>query len=242
MERTTDDELWVVRLGRRPWREVAELQERARELRLAGEVPDLLLLCEHPPTYTRGRRRDREGDVPFTPEQLEAAGIALEDAPRGGHVTYHGPGQLVGYPIMRTARPADFVHTMQDALVEALRERGVAGARSRWDEGPAYTGVWVEDRKLASIGIHVSRGVTSHGFAINVVNDLEPFSWVVACGLPGVPMTSVALELREACPADPVDCVARTVAHRFAQAHGRRQRLVSPARAGLEAPVATVSA
>ncbi len=236
-----DDELWVVRLGTRRWREVADLQERARELRLAGAVPDLLLLCEHPPTYTRGRRRDREQDLPFGREHWERLGIEVEDAPRGGHVTYHGPGQLVGYPIMRTDRPADFVHTMQDVLVASLQERGVTGARSRWDEGPAFTGVWVGERKIASIGIHVSRGVTSHGFAVNVANDLAPFDWVVACGLPGTQMTSMALELADACPADPVECLARTTAHRFAQAHGRRQRLVSPARAGLEAAVASVS-
>ena len=235
-----ENELWVVRLGTRRWRDVAELQERARELRLAGAVPDLLLLCEHPPTYTRGRRRDRAEDLPLPDAHYRAQGIEVEDAPRGGHVTYHGPGQLVGYPIMRADRPADFVHTMQDVLVAALRERGVAGARSRWEEGPAFTGVWVGERKIGSIGIHVSRGVTSHGFAVNVANDVEPFHRVVACGLPGTQMTSMALELGDTCPADPVDCLARTTAHRFAGAHGLRQRLVSPARAGLDGAVATV--
>ena len=138
-------------------------------------------------------------------------------------MTYHGPGQLVGYPIVRIDDVIAHVRTMEDVLVAALGEEGVA-ARSRPEDGPDYTGVWVADRKIASIGVHVARGVTTHGFALNVDNDLDPFSWVVACGLPDVTMTSVA---RETGRAGRLPCLGRETAFRFAQAHGLRQRLVS---------------
>ena len=120
---------------------------------------------------------------------------------------------------------------MEDAIVVALAGAGV-NARSRHDEGIDYTGVWVQERKIASIGVHVARGVTTHGFAVNVDNDLDPFSWVVACGLPDVAMTSIASETGGA--GEGVPCFRRRVAHAFAQAHGRRQRLVSQARLGLD--------
>ncbi|HEY4897091.1 MAG TPA: lipoyl(octanoyl) transferase LipB, partial [Solirubrobacteraceae bacterium] len=146
--------------------------------------------------------------------------------------TYHGPGQLVGYPIMRIGDIGGHLRAMEAAIVAALGEEGI-GARSRHDEGIDYTGVWVEDRKIASIGVHVSRGVSTHGFAVNVENDLEPFSWVIACGLPDVTMTSLAAELGPACAAG-LECMRRRVAFHFASVHGRRQRLVSPWRLGID--------
>jgi lipoate-protein ligase B len=152
-------------------------------------------------------------------------------------VTYHGPGQLVAYPIMAVERVADFVHAMEGAMVAALADEGIAG-RLRTDEGPDYTGVWVEDRKIASIGVHLARGVTTHGFAVNVVNDLEPFEWVVACGLPSVRMTSVQAETG----AGSVGCFRRRAAFRLAEALGRRQRLVTPERLGLAPAPATAAA
>jgi lipoyl(octanoyl) transferase len=161
-----------------------------------------------------------------------AQGIDVVATNRGGRVTYHGPGQLVGYPIMRTTDVVAFVRTMERAIVAALADEGIA-ARVRTDEGADYTGVWVQERKIASIGLNVKRGVTAHGFAVNVTNDLQPFDWVVACGLPGVRMTSVQLELGRT--DDPMRCFRKRVAHRFAQAHGLRQRLMSPARAGIAA-------
>ena len=118
---------------------------------------------------------------------------------------------------------------MEGALVAALAAEGIA-ARGRDHEGPAYTGVWVEDRKIASIGVHVSHGVTAHGFALNVDNDVAPFHQVTACGLPGVRMTSVALETGVA---GALRVRAAATAYAFAQAHGMRQRLVAPARLGL---------
>ena len=120
-------------------------------------------------------------------------GIEIVDTDRGGKVTYHGPGQLVGYPIVRVDDVVAYVRTLERALVAALAEEGLE-ARARPEDGPDYTGVWVGERKIASIGVHLARGVTTHGFAVNVENDLQPFSWIVPCGLDGVQMTSLIKE------------------------------------------------
>ena len=209
-------ELWTCNLGRIEYREAVAIQERLRTRVQAGELPDLLLLLEHPPVYTLGRRSE-PGELPVSGD------IPVVDTERGGKLTYHGPGQLVGYPIMQVPNVREFVETMETALVDAIRAAGVpAGTR----EGREFTGVWVEDRKIASIGIHVSRRVSMHGFAVNVDNDLAPFSAVVACGLPGVRMTS----LREEGSPEGIDCFRKRAAHAFAQAFGRRQRLVTPRR------------
>ena len=159
---------------------------------------------------------------------------------RGGRVTYHGPGQLVGYPIMGVADIGSHLRTMEAAIVAALGEEGI-DAHSRSDEGPDYTGVWVGPRKIASIGVHVSRGISTHGFAVNVDNDLDPFSWVVACGLPDVAMTSLAREAPSGATVG-LPCFRRRIAHAFCEAHSRRQRLVSPRRLGIEAPLAPAPA
>jgi lipoyl(octanoyl) transferase len=249
----TRDELWVCHLGTVPYLEAVALQERVREQRQADELPDTLLLLEHPPVYTRGRRASAE-ELTLGEDFYRARGIEVVDTDRGGRVTYHAPGQLVGYPIMRIADIDSYLRTMEGAIITALTEEGIA-ARSRCTEGIDYTGVWVQDRKIASIGVHVSRGVTTHGFAVNVSNDLDPFSWVVACGLPDVAMTSIADELRVSNPrhadydsaaldvneAAGVACFRKRMAHAFAEAHGRRQRLVSPRRLGIEAPLARAS-
>ena len=153
-------------------------------------------------------------------------GIDIVEVDRGGKVTYHGPGQLVGYPIMRIDDVMAFVHTTEDAIVAALAEEGIE-SRSRPDEGIEYTGVWVQDRKIASIGVHVGKGVTTHGFAVNVDNDLQPFEWVVACGLPEVRMTSITKETGRG---DHLPCFRKRMAFRFAEAFERRQRLVSRVR------------
>jgi lipoyl(octanoyl) transferase len=226
------DELWVCHLGRVPYRDGVAIQETLRARRQAGELPDMLLLLEHPPVYTRGRRSGAE-DLPFGEDFYRARGIDVIDTDRGGRLTYHGPGQLVGYPIMDIEGDVHrFLRTMEDAIVAALAEEGVH-ARSRHEEGIDYTGVWVEDRKIASIGVHVSRGISTHGFAVNVSNDLEPFECVVACGLREVRMTSLQ---REGSPASGLGCMRRRVAFQFCRAHGRRQRLVSAHRLGIATP------
>ncbi len=127
-------------------------------------------------------------------------GIDIVDVDRGGKVTYHGPGQLVGYPIVAIDDVMEYVAQIERAIAAALDDEGIA-ARGRSHEGIAWTGVWVEDRKLASIGLHVSQGVAKHGFAVNVDNSLEPFGWIVPCGLPEVRMTSVAAEASRRRPA-----------------------------------------
>jgi lipoate-protein ligase B len=197
------------------------LQERLRARVQAGELPDLLLLLEHPPVYTLGRRSET-GDLPV------GGDIDVVDTERGGKLTYHGPGQLVGYPIMHAADVPRFVRTMETAIATALAGEGIA-SRGRDHEGHAYTGVWVQERKIASIGVHLSRGVSAHGFAINVDNDVEPFHQVTACGLPGVRMTSVALETGRH---GTLPCMRKRVAHAYAEAHALRQRIVTPQRIG----------
>jgi lipoyl(octanoyl) transferase len=246
----TRDELWVCHLGTVPYLDAITLQERVRTRRQAGELPDTLLLLEHQPVYTRGRRSSA-GELTLSEDFYRARAIDVIDTDRGGRITYHGPGQLVGYPIMRIADIGSYLRTMEAAIVSALGAEGI-DARSRSEEGPDYTGVWVGPRKIASIGVHVSRGVTTHGFAVNVDNDLDPFTWIVACGLPGVTMTSIAGELRTSDPrhadydsaaldanwAPGIACFRKRMAHAFSEAHGRRQRLVSPRRLGIEAPLA----
>jgi lipoate-protein ligase B len=224
-------ELWVCNLGTVPYSDALALQGQLRDRRQAGEIPDTLLLLEHPPVYTHGRRSAAE-DLPFGEHFYRAKGIDVHATDRGGKLTYHGPGQLVGYPIMEIEDVGVYLRTMEDAILAALAEEGVQ-ARSRHDEGIDYTGVWVADRKIASIGVHVSRGITTHGFAVNVVNDLEPFSWVIACGLPDVAMTSLAAELPPEGHTG-LPCFRRRMAFHFANAHGRRQRLVSPWRLGID--------
>lgn len=213
-------------LGVVPYREALTLQEEVRAARQAGAVPDVLLLLEHPRTYTRGRRA-APGDLARGEAWYRDQGIEVVDVDRGGKITYHGPGQLVGYPIVRTDDVVEHVRTMERAMVSALADEGIT-AHARPEDGPDYTGVWVGDDKIGSIGVHVQRGVTTHGFAINATNDLEPFGWVVACGLPDVRMVSVAsVAGRED---DVVRCLRKRVAWRYAIAAGRRQRIVSEAR------------
>jgi lipoate-protein ligase B len=211
-------DLAVVQLGVTPYAEALELQLRLRDLRQADEIGDTLLLLEHPPVYTRGRRTEAH-DLPMGEDWYRSQGIEVHDADRGGRVTYHGPGQLVGYPIMRILDVPAFVHTMEDAVVAALADEGI-DARVR----DGLTGIWADDAKIGSIGVHVSRGVTTHGFAVNVDNDLQPFEWVVPCGLDGVQITSVAKATGRY---DGLPCFRKRMAYRFAQAHGMRQRITS---------------
>lgn len=224
MDRVTA-ELWTVHLGAVEYREAFALQERVRAARQAEAIPDTLLLLEHPPVYTLGRRSE-PGELAMGEDWYRMQGIDVVGVDRGGKVTYHGPGQLVGYPIMRIGDVMGYVRAMEGALIAALADEGIA-ARSREDEGRDYTGVWVQDRKIASIGVHVSRGVTTHGFAVNADNDLQPFEWVVACGLPEVRMTSITNETRRG---GHLPCFRKRMAFRFAEAYGLRQRLMSPAR------------
>jgi lipoyl(octanoyl) transferase len=201
-----------------PYRDALAIQAERQRLRQAGEIPDTLLLLEHPPVYTRGRRAG-EGELPLSEAFYESKGIEVLTTDRGGKITYHGPGQLVGYPIMRVSDVGAHLRTMEAAIAAALACYGIE-ARSRCAEGIDYTGVWVAERKIASIGVHLSRGVSTHGFAVNVENDLTPFQWIVPCGLQGVTMTSLEHELGRP-PAGGIDAFADRMARCFRAAHGR---------------------
>ena len=213
-------------LGTVPYGEALALQERVRAARQADAIPDTVLLLEHPPVYTRGRRA-APGELPLGEAFYAERGIEIVDVDRGGKVTFHGPGQLVAYPVVRVGDVMGFVGLLEQAMVEALAQAGVAG-RGRAADGRDFTGVWVGERKIGSIGLHISHGVTTHGLSVNVDGDLTPFEWIVPCGLGGVAMTSIAEEV--AVGADVMDCFRKRLAHRLAEGMGRRQRIVTPAR------------
>jgi lipoate-protein ligase B len=209
-------EILVVRCGTVPYEEARSTQRRLEAERQKDAIPDVLLLLEHPPVYTRGRRSTPE-ELPMGAEWYERQGIEVRDTDRGGRVTYHGPGQLVAYPIVSLKPYGDDVHAyvrkMEQVAIASLDDWGVEAGVI---EG--LTGVWVEERKVGSIGVHVSRGVTTHGLAINVNNDLQPFEWIVPCGIEGARMTSLS---RERGAEQDLDAFADTVASRFGQTFER---------------------
>jgi lipoyl(octanoyl) transferase len=219
-------EMLLVRAGTVAYDEARRAQKALEGARLAGRIPDLLILVEHPPTYTKGRRTT-EAELPMGEDWYRLQGIEVTDTDRGGRVTYHGPGQLVAYPIVslrELAEPDDvhsFIRRMERAMIEALGEWGVGGQVI-----DGLTGVWTggdpppagEARKIGSIGIHVNRGVTTHGLAINVNNDLQPFEWIVPCGIEAVRMTSLARELGAE---QDLEAFGSTVAQRLAHAYER---------------------
>lgn len=182
----------LVDLGTVPYQAAWDLQRRLVEARHAGAVPDVLLLLEHPHTFTIGRRGD-DSQVLASPQHLASLGATVIEVDRGGLATYHGPGQLVGYPILDLRPRGREVHShlrnLEEALINLLRETGIPAQRV-----PQKTGVWVGDRKIASIGVRFSRWISSHGFALNVTTDLSYFAHIVPCGMPAVTMTSVSRE------------------------------------------------
>ncbi|HEY6809261.1 MAG TPA: lipoyl(octanoyl) transferase LipB [Gemmatimonadales bacterium] len=208
--------LEVVRDGLVPYREALERQRLLAEERIAGTLPhDLLWLLEHPPVVTLGRTSHAENVV-------RAEGLDVVEVERGGDVTYHGPGQLVGYPIIDLRQHRQDLHwylrTLEQALIDALARLGIPAARN-----PGYTGVWTREggRKIASIGIHVKQWVTWHGFALNVTTDLGAFDRIIPCGIPGVVMTSVERE------GGPVENVADAVIQGMTSAFGFTAREAS---------------
>lgn len=203
---------WTARwLGRRGYTEACALQESLIRARRAGETGDTLLLLEHPPVVTLGRSGDRE-HLLLAPEELAARGIEMHECGRGGDVTFHGPGQIVGYPIVALRderRDAHrYLRELEQGLIRAVAHYGIAGERC---EG--MTGVWVGDEKIAAIGVRLSTGwITSHGFALNIGGDLSGFTTIVPCGLHGRGVTSIE-RLTGKCPemADAAEVIARAV-------------------------------
>jgi lipoyl(octanoyl) transferase len=205
----TDRWLDVVDLGVQPYQETLELQRDLRLARLDGSLPnDTLLLVEHPPVYTLGRGT-RTSSLPLPIEVLRAGGAEVVEIERGGDVTWHGRGQLVGYPILNLSQHREDLHwylrSLEQALIDALGQLGMEAEREA-----GKTGVWVEGRKIASIGIHVKQWVTLHGFALNVDPDLNWFEAIVPCGIEGVRMTSVARELGAPSSREELDALVRT--------------------------------
>jgi lipoyl(octanoyl) transferase len=200
--------LLVHDLGAMPYGDALALQREVARRRISGEIAeDVLLLVEHPHVVTLGRAA-KQASMVATPELLAARGVELFEVERGGDVTYHGPGQLVGYPIIDLKRHKQDLHwylrQVEEALINALAAWGLSGHREA-----GYTGVWVGDtgpsatsrpRKIASIGVHARDWVTWHGFALNVATDLSFFDLMVPCGIAEVEMTSVARELGRTCP------------------------------------------
>jgi lipoyl(octanoyl) transferase len=220
-----------IRLGQVPYEDARRTQKRLEASRQDGEIPDVLLLLEHPPVYTKGRRSTAD-ELPMGEDWYRMQGIEIAETDRGGRVTYHGPGQLVAYPIVslreignRPARGREaehagridvgvYVRNLERVMIDSLAEHGVeAGLR----EG--LTGVWVGERKIGSIGVHVNRGVTTHGLAVNVSNDLQPFEWIVPCGIDHCQVTSLTRELGAE---QDVDAFAATLAERFGAVFERR--------------------
>ncbi len=200
-----------------PYAEALALQYALAEQCGRGEIPDTLLLLEHPPTITLGRRTD-ERDLNTSEAALKARGFAVERVDRGGEITYHAPGQLVGYPILDLRRHGQDLHRylrdLEEVLIQTLAVYGLSGERVA-----GRTGVWVDDSKIAAIGIKVSRWVSLHGFALNISNDLAPFrADFVPCGIADKGVTSLWEQFGEQCPAR-AD-VEAAVAAKFAKIFG----------------------
>ena len=221
----TRRELHWAFLGRVPYAPTVALQEKLRDDVRHGRGPEHLLLLEHPPVFTLGRNASPTG-VLADDAWLAERGVEVHQASRGGQVTYHGPGQLVGYPVVnldpdrRDVRR--FVRDLQEALIRTLADLGITARRR---EGQAYVGVWVGDAKIASIGVHLARWISIHGFALNVSTDLDFFSGIVACGLPDVELTSVEKLLGEA---PPLPEVARAVAGHLGKIFDRELVQIAP--------------
>lgn len=190
---TRSSSIRVIDLGRRPYDEVLTLQRRLCRERVEGlRHQDLLLLVEHDPVVTLGRST-KTSSLPLPVEELAGRGLPVFEVERGGDVTLHAPGQLVGYPIFQLQDHRPDLHWYLRQLEEALIV-GLAAFGIRADRNPGLTGVWTNGRKIASIGIHVKQWVTFHGFALNVTTALDLFDLIVPCGIHGVTMTSIARE------------------------------------------------
>ena len=175
------DELLVMDLGKKDYKETWDLQKELQRKRIDDQINDVLILVEHPPVYTLGKNADNDNLI-ATEKFLKNQGIQVYNIDRGGDITYHGPGQLVGYPIFNIREMdlgiKDYVHNVEQALIEILKDYDINGERIE-----NLTGVWIGKEKIAAIGIRVSRWVTMHGFALNVKPDLAKFGGIIPCGI-----------------------------------------------------------
>jgi lipoyl(octanoyl) transferase len=224
------DSCWRVDLGRRDYRGAWELQRRLVEMRQRDDIPDVLLFVEHPPTYTLGRSGKRD-HLLIGDEALTALDADFIETDRGGDITFHGPGQIVGYPILDLRRWVADVHAylraLEEVVIVALRQFGIESGRE-----PGLTGVWHPEGKIAAIGVRVSRWVTSHGFALNVTTDLEYFRRIVPCGIVGRGVSSMASILEA--PISP-DGVREELSISFGSVFARTMKPVAEAALSLSA-------
>lgn len=238
--------LHLIQLGRIPYTEGLRLMNEVVAARKAGAIGDTLLLMEHPPVLTLGRNATR-ANILASDEALARKGVEIHEINRGGDVTYHGPGQLVGYPIFDLRGdlpgkrgphlgPVDFVRLMEEALIFTCKDFGVRAQRICRRTGVwTYAGGTIEEKKLAAIGVHVSQAVTSHGFALNVTTDLRDFDWIVPCGIADRGVTSLEVEApsgSEVSMALAADSVARNFGRIFDRqvlASATVEDLLSPA-------------
>jgi lipoyl(octanoyl) transferase len=225
----------LLHLGRVPYSEALALQQQVIAARKAGSIADTLLLLEHPPVLTLGRNSNRE-NILASDEFLASRNIELHEINRGGDVTYHGPGQLVGYPIIDLRGdlpgkrgpflgPVDFMRMLEEVLIRTCKDFGVLTQRIA-----KRTGVWtipggsIQEKKIAALGIHVSQGVTSHGFALNVTTDLRDFNWIIPCGISDRQVTSLELEIDPTLNSLPLtmEAVVNSVARNFGHIFNRQ--------------------
>ncbi len=231
----------LVKLGRIPYAEGLEIQRRVVEARRQELIGDTLLLLEHPPVLTLGRNATRSNII-ASDEYLAGRGVEIHEINRGGDVTYHGPGQLVGYPIVDLRGdlpgkrgphlgPVDFVRLLEEVLIRTCGEFGVLTQRIC-----KRTGVWtlaggsIPEKKVAAIGVHVSRGITSHGFALNVSTDLRDFDWIIPCGISDRQVTSLDIETPEQLSVDRwpnMENAFNITARNFGRVFGRQMLLAS---------------
>jgi lipoyl(octanoyl) transferase len=226
----------LLSLGRVPFAEALALQQRVIAARKAGAIGDTLLLLEHPPVLTLGRNSKRN-NILASDELLRSKGIEVHEINRGGDVTYHGPGQLVGYPIFDLRGdlpgkrgphlgPVDFVRLMEEALILTCKDFGVLAQRIAKRTGVwTYAGGSIAEKKLAAIGIHVSQAVTSHGFALNVTPDLRDFDWIVPCGITDRTVTSLEIESPQT-PAPTLALAANRASANFGRVFDRQMLAV----------------
>jgi lipoyl(octanoyl) transferase len=226
----------LLHLGRIPYAEALDVQQRVVAARKQNLIGDTLLLLEHPPVLTLGRNASR-ANVLASDELLASRGVELHEVNRGGDVTYHGPGQLVGYPIIDLRGdlpgkrgpylgPVDFVRLLEEVLIRTCADFGVMAKRI-----PKCTGVWtfvgggdeanISEKKIAAIGVHVSQGVTSHGFALNVTTDLRDFDWIIPCGIRDRGVTSLELEA-DSSREPTIDLALNATARNFGRVFGRQ--------------------
>ena len=241
--------LHLLHLGRIPYAEAMAIQQQVIAARKAGIIADTLLLLEHPPVLTLGRNARRE-NILASDEFLASRGVELHEVNRGGDVTYHGPGQLVGYPIVDLRGdlpgkkgphlgPVDFVRLLEEVLIRTCADFGVMAQRIC-----KRTGVWtlaggeVQEKKIAAIGVHVSQGITSHGFALNVTPDLRDFQWIVPCGIADREVTSLEVEAEDRPePRPSMEAALNSTAKSFGRVF-RRQMLWCESLDGLLHPTA----